>query len=177
MVEFKNPIQFMQVLPEIIKKGGAIMHRPTTPLVHLGLENDINEEYCIANNIPIFRVQRTGGAIVSNVGDFEFVVVNSTTNVKKVPLLFEKLTHLLISKNVHTELKDNDLLCQGYKVGSWAYRPLDNEKIYTAMHISMSVNMESIKNICKKEMKKVPKGLNDFGVTEQDILKILEELK
>lgn len=177
MIEIKNPIQFMQVLPEVLKKGGAIVHRPTTPLVHLGLDNDINKDYCTANNIPIFRVQRTGGAIVSNVGDFEFVVVNSITNIKKVPLLFEKLTHLLISKNVHTELQNNDLLCEGYKVGSWSYRNLDNNMIYTAMHLSMSINMESIKNICKKEMKKVPKGLNDFGVTEQEILKILEELK
>lgn len=176
MIELKNPIQFMQVLPEIIKKGGAIMHRPITPLVHLGSDNDINERYCIANNIPIFRVQRTGGAIVSNVGDFEFVIVDPKTNKTKMPPLFSKLIHVLVSKNLYVEIENNDILVDGYKVASWAYKDVQGG-IYTAMHISMSVNMESIKNICKKEMKKVPKGLNDFGVYEEDILKILEELK
>lgn len=176
MIELKNPIQFMQVLPEIIKKGGAIMHRPITPLVHLGLDNDINEDYCKENNIPIFRVQRSGGAIVSNIGDFEFVVVNKTTDTKKVPPLFEKLIHLLVSKNVHIKIEDNDILAEGYKVASYAYRKVDGG-VYTAMHISMSINMESIKNICKKEMKKVPKGLNDFGITEEDIGGIINAIK
>lgn len=172
MIELKNPIQFMQVLPEIIKKGGAIMHRPTTPLVHVGINPDIDEDYCNANNIPIFRVQRTGGAIVSNIGDFEFVVVNKTTDTKKMPPLMEKLIHLLVSRNVYVKIEDNDILAEGYKVASYAYREVEGG-IYTAMHISMSVNIESIKNICKKEMKKVPKGLKDFGITEKEIEEII----
>lgn len=174
MIELKNAQQFMQVLPEIIQKGGAIMHRPKTPLVHLGLENDINEEYCKENNIPIFRVQRSGGAIVSNIDDFEFVIVNKDTDTSKMPPLFNKLVHLLVSKNVPLKIENNDLLCDGYKCASWAYRTVPGG-IYTAMHISMSVNLESIKKICKKEMRKVPKGLNDFGITNEEIMDLIKK--
>lgn len=174
MIELNNTTQFMQVLPSIMKNGGAIYHRATSPLVHLGLEEDINEDYCKENNIPIFRVQRTGGAIVSNVGDFDFVVVNNHTNTNQLPPLFSKLIQVLNSKGIRFSIENNDLLCDGYKVASYAYRGLPNNLIYTAMHISMSVNMDLIKNICKKEMVKIPKGLNDFGIYEEDILNIME---
>lgn len=174
MIELNNPIQFMQVLPEIIKKGGAIMHRPSTPLVHLGSDNDINEEYCIENNIPIFRVQRSGGAIVSSVGDFEFVIVDPKTNTKQMPLLLSKLVHLLVSRNLYVEINENDILVEGHKVASWAYKIVPGG-IYTAMHISTSVDLEAIKHICKKEMKKIPKGLNDFGITLKDLEEIIYE--
>lgn len=174
MQELKNTYQFMQVLPSVMQNGGAIYHRPASPLVHLGLEEDINENYCVANNIPIFRVQRTGGAIVSNIGDFDFVVVNNYTNTQQIPPLFSKLIQLLNSRNVKFAIENNDLLCDGYKVASFAYRALPNGMIYTAMHLSMSVNLELIKNICKKEMRKVPKGLNDFGIYEEDIFKLLD---
>lgn len=182
ILELKNPKQFMQVLPSIIMNGGAILHRTPTPLVHLGLDEDINEDYCDKNNIPIFRVQRSGGAIVSNSGDFDFVIVDKETNVKEIPPLFQRLIQLLDIKGVKFKIENNDILAieeilnddgekvsQGYKVASYAYRDVPGGT-YTAMHISMSVDLELIKNICKKEMKKIPKGLNDFGIFAEDIV-------
>ena len=65
-------------LQQIVNSGGKILHRAESPLVHVGIESDYNEEYCIENNIPLFRVGRTGGTIVSNVGDFDFVFVMPT---------------------------------------------------------------------------------------------------
>lgn len=170
-----NAQQFMQVLPEIINKGGAIYHRPIFPLVHLGLENDIDEEYCKKHNIPIFRVKRLGGAIVSNIDDFDFVIVNKTTNSRKVPLILEKLIHLLVSKNVNVSVENNDILCDGYKTASYSYREVPGG-IYTAIHISMKVDLDLIKNICTKEMKKIPKGLCDFRITYEDIEKLIQEV-
>ena len=167
-----NAQQFMQVLPEIIKKGGAIYHRPAFPLVHLGLDNDIDEQYCKEHNIPIFKVSRTGGAIVSNVNDFDFVIVKKGISQSKVPLLLEKLIHLLVEKNVKVKVENNDILCDGYKTASYAYREVEGG-IYIAIHISMKVDLELIKNICKKEMKKVPKGLCDFGITYEDVERLI----
>lgn len=74
-MKFLNATEFMSELPKILKYGGIIGHRANTPLCHIGMEKDYNEFYCIENNIPIFKVRRIGGAIVSNTGDFDFVVV------------------------------------------------------------------------------------------------------
>jgi hypothetical protein len=58
-----------------MQEGGTLLHRAEFPLVHVGIESDYNEQYCIDNNIPLFKVERVGGTIVSNIGDFDFVVV------------------------------------------------------------------------------------------------------
>ena len=165
--------EFMEKLPKVLKEGGSIYHRASFPLVHVGIQSDINEEYCTKNKIPIFRVQRAGGTIVSNVGDFDFVKVNKYTNMKNVPSLLANICILLNTKGFKAEFQENDLLAEGYKVASYSRISVPGG-VYTAMHISMSVNMDLIKNICKKEMIKVPRGLNDFGIYEEDILKLME---
>lgn len=166
--------QFMQVLPSVLKNGGAIYHIAEFPLVHVGVNVDINEQYCKDNNIPVFRVERTGGTIVSNPGDFDFVIVEKEKKYTR-PQILTKLLTLLVSKNQSVVFENNDLLVDGYKVASYSYRDVPGG-IYTAIHISMSVNMNLIKNICNKEMIKVPKGLNDFGINSEDIDKIVLEV-
>lgn len=171
-LELNNPKQFMQVLQGVLLNGGAIYHRANHPLVHLGLDNDIDRNYCEANNIPIFEVKRIGGAIVSNVGDFDFVIVNKNTNRDAPPILLQKLFHLINQHKLNVKWDKNDLLIEDYKVASYSYRNIPSG-IYTAIHISMSVDMELIKNICKKPMIKTPKGLNDFGITNEEVKKCL----
>lgn len=170
-----NEKQFVQILPTIMNNGGAVYVRPATTLVHLGLNTNIDENYCVQNNIPVFRVQRLGGAIVSHPNDYDFVVIEPKTYDGSRPALFQKLIHTFLKNNLTAVFENNDLLVDGYKVASYSYRELDNGMLYLAMHISMSVDLELIKSICKKEMIKIPKGLNDFGIYEDTIDKLITE--
>lgn len=173
-----NTKQFMIKLNQIVQSGGKILHRAASPLVHVGIESDYNEEYCIENNIPIFKVGRTGGTIVSNTGDFDFVfVMNSSAKQwkKHKPILLEQIANLAREKGHFATIEKNDLLINGYKTASFSYREVPGG-VYVAMHISMSVDIALIMSICKKQMVKVPKGLNDFDIYEEDILKIIEDL-
>lgn len=165
-----NPLEFMKELNNVLAHSGAICHRASTPLVHVGVDAEFNEEYCINNNIPIFRVERVGGTIVSNVGDFDFVIVdpNIEKDVRIPPEVLQKLFVLANDHELDVVFDGNDLLIDGYKTASYSNRQVDGG-IYTAIHISMSVNMELIQNICTKEMKKIPKGLNDFGITNEEV--------
>lgn len=166
--------QLIQILPSVINNGGAMYQITDFPLVSVGIQEDINEQYCIDNNIPVYRIKRSGGPIVSSVGDYDFVIVEKNNKFRQ-PQILTKLLTLLVSKNIKVEFENNDLLVDGYKVASYACRDVPGG-LYTAIHISMSVNMELIKNICKKEMIKVPKGLYDFGITNDDIDKIITEV-
>ena len=38
--------------------------------------------------------------------------------------------------------------------------------------ISMNVNLDHIKAICKKPMEKVPKGLSEYGITTEEVEKM-----
>lgn len=170
-----NEQQFMQILPTVMNNGGAVYVRPATTLVHLGLDEDIDEEYCKENNIPVFRVKRVGGAIVSNKNDYDFIVVDNKPHKNEPPLLFQKLIYILLNNNLDAKFEKNDLLIEGYKTASYSYRTIGNGLTYLAMHISMKVDLELIKNICKKEMKKVPRGLNDFGIYDDTIDSLIKE--
>jgi lipoate-protein ligase A len=90
-------------------------------------------------------------------------------------MLLQKIVELAVLKGYNAVIEKNDLLIEGYKTASYSYRPVLGGT-YVAMHLSMSVNIDLIKNVCKKPMVKVPKGLNDFDIVEEDILKIIEDL-
>lgn len=40
----------------------------------------------------------------------------------------------------------------------------------------MSVNIEHIQNICLKEMKKIPKGLSDYGIDVYELYEYIEKV-
>lgn len=86
-----------------------------------------------------------------------------------MPTLIQKLVDFISLKGYNAIVEKNDLLVNGYKVASYSYRAVPGGT-YVAMHISMSVDIALIMNICKKPMLKVPKELNDFGVYEEEKL-------
>lgn len=51
------------------------------------------------------------------------------------------------------------------------YRQVEGQ-CYTAGFISMNVNLDHIKAICKKPMEKVPKGLSEYGITTEEVEKM-----
>lgn len=68
-------------------------------------------------------------------------------------------------------------LLQGntYKCGSYSSRRY-GDILYSAFHVSINCNLELIKNICNKPMVKIPKGLNDFAITQEDVIGFLNSL-
>ena len=42
-------------------------------------------------------------------------------------------------------------------------------------HISFSVDLEQIESVCTKPMEKIPAGLNEFGVTREEVEEWLHE--
>ena len=45
-----------------------------------------------------------------------------------------------------------------------------NGVVYTAIHISIGMDLDLIKAICTKPMVKTPKGLQDYGITQDEII-------
>jgi hypothetical protein len=51
-------------------------------------------------------------------------------------------------------------MVEDFKVAGCTSRILSDGRRYTAMHVSINVNLEHIKYICMKPMKKTPAGLS-----------------
>lgn len=65
-------------------------------------------------------------------------------------------------------------MVDGYKCFGFATNYLaDYGKLLTTCHFTLSVNIDLIKAICTKPMVKVPKGLADYGITQQEVIEFI----
>ena len=129
-----------------------------------------NSLYCWIHKLPIFDVPSSQGTIVANKGDFSFIRIahmdtrNTETFLNKWKnFLFKKLEQFDIISDDNDWLIDDKKFC-----GCDGYRLPSGQRIEMC-HISMSVNLKVIKNVCIKKWKKQPVGLESYGIT-QDIM-------
>lgn len=133
------------------------------------LTSEYNEEYCLENNIDIVKMPNEGGALVITNGDIEIAHISKYFNNDFKTRFLNYISEYLIQKGINNKITNNDILIEKYKICgcSSVYR---NEMLFTAIHLSINCELELIKNICQKEMIKVPKGLSDYGITTNELL-------
>lgn len=138
-----------------------------TPIVLVHRKSQVDEELCQKLGYYVIESFNNGGTIVANPGDFMIAHFDYPQNGwydKFVPYF----VNWLKDKGLSAELVNNDILVDGYKVCGTCitnYGCID----YTGAAISVNVNLDDIKAICRKPMNKVPKGLSDFGITTEEV--------
>lgn len=144
-----------------------------------GTTNTCDCEYCEENNIKLLPIPNEGGVIILSKGDVEIGIFkdngwNVCNNFMKA------LCERLKEKIPNIEVVGNDLVIDGkYKCVGSSSRNLGDAKkpyIYTAVHISLSINLELIKHICQKDMVKIPRGIGEYGYTTKEIVDIVTDI-
>lgn len=162
---------------EVIKnrKQCFVYGVPDGNYVFTGTTNSCNCEYCEKNNVKILPIPNEGGVIVVNKGDVEIAIFKDNGYDicrKYMKILFNELK----TKIPNISLEGNDMMIDGkYKCIGSSSRNLSHPLtpyVYTAIHISLDVDLELIKHICQKEMKKIPKGLSEYGFTTEEVINI-----
>ena len=149
----------------------------TADQVNYGFDAKPNFEYCQKHDIPCVNIGRRGGAFVVNKGDIGFGYIEQGCNNKIGEAIYDRFVQFFLNKGLNATQCSNDVLINGYKVFGWAsHYYKDFDAIYITAHFTLSVDVELIKNVCTKEMNKVPKGLNDFGIIKQDVISFLEQI-
>lgn len=171
----------MQGFAEIIsnKKECFVYGIPDNNYVFTGTTNMCNCEYCEEHGIRLLPIPNEGGVIVLSKGDVEIGIFkyNGWDVCKRfMELLCEKLKERIPTIKVH----GNDLIIDDiYKCVGSSSRNLGDAKnpyLYTAAHISLNVDLELIRHICKKPMNKIPKGLSEYGYTTEELERIILEI-
>lgn len=146
--------------------------------VSYGFDKDCNIQYCEDNNIPCFDRQSAGGTIVHAK---DCIGINYIYPHSKFPSFLSvdflnDLTEYFKSKNLNASIDGNDILIDGYKVCSGAENnlPPDFKWCNVVMLISMNQNIDLIRNVCQKEMIKIPKALKDFNIEEEEMMSFIE---
>lgn len=138
-----------------------------TPVVFVHREKQVDEETCDALGYEVYEAYYNGGTIVGNKGDIAFAHFSHHDN-GWMENFIEHFLDWLKGKGLNAVYESNDILVDGYKVCGMCvtrYGRID----YTAGFISMNVNLDHIKAICKKPMNKVPKGLSEYGITTEEV--------
>ena len=138
-----------------------------SPVVIVHRKTQVDEKVCKDLGYEIIESYNNAGTIVSNEGDVligHFYTPDNGWYDRFITYFLEWLK----AKGLNAEFVSNDILVDGYKVCGMCitrYGSID----YTGGIISMNVNLNHIKPICKKPMVKVPKGLSEYGITTKEV--------
>lgn len=145
-----------------------------TPVAFVHKERQVDKEVCAAMGYEVCEAYYNGGTILGNKGDIAFAHFGKPDNGWHGRFV-SHFVGWLKSKGLNAEYLDNDILVDGYKVCGMCvtrYGRID----YTAGFIGVNTNLEHIKQICRKPMKKVPKGLSEYGITTEEVEQMILDL-
>lgn len=159
-------------MPEVVrhiqggihKIGYVVIERPVA-IVHRAYQ--VDEEICKELGYEIVESYNNGGTILAKPGDIIFSHLEAPEN----GWLFRFADYFLEwlkARGMNAVLDDNDILVDGYKVCGLCitrYGRID----FSSAILSVNVNLDHIKAICKKPMVKVPKGLSEWGITTEEV--------
>ena len=138
-----------------------------SPVAIVFRKTEVDEEVCKECGCEVVESFCNGGTIVTNKGDMlmgHFYTIENGWRNKFV----EYFVNWLKSKGLNAEYVDNDILVDDYKVcGTCITRHgcID----YTSVFVGINTNLDHIKKICTKPMKKIPKGLSEYGITTEEV--------
>lgn len=138
-----------------------------TPVAFVHKERQVDKEICTAMGYEVYEAYYNGGTILGNKGDMAFAHFGEIDNGWMMRFVDHFLAWLK-SKGLNATYESNDVLVDGHKVCGLCvtrYGRID----YTAGFIGVNTNLDHIKAICRKPMKKVPKGLSDYGITSEEV--------
>lgn len=124
-------------------------------------------------NIRLVQINHEGGTIILSPGDVEIGIFTEgyAGNDYRDSIVNGILA--LLEQNGHKPVvSGNDILVNDRKVCGFGSR-MFGKILYTAIQVSVGINLDLIKEICTKPMVKQPDGLMNYGVTTEDVLDIM----
>lgn len=148
----------------IHKIGYVIIERPVA-IVHRSYQ--VDKAICIKLGYEIVESYNNGGTILANQGDIIFSHLDAPEN-GWLYRFADYFVEWLKDKGLNATFEDNDILIDGYKVCGLCitrYGRID----FSSAILAVNTNLEHIKQICRKPMNKIPKGLSEYGITTAEV--------
>lgn len=159
-------------IPEVVrhiqggvhKIGYVVIERPVA-IVHKAYQ--VDTETCVKLGYEVVESFNNGGTILASEGDIIMSHLYAPENgwLKRFA---EHFVNWLNARGLNAEYVDNDVLVDGFKVCGTCvtrYGRID----FSSAIMTLNVNLDHIRAICKKPMIKVPKGLSDYGITSAEV--------
>ena len=167
--ECQNAVETIQSFIANKKHGFAYCtHNKKSVLI--AQADAVDRELCAQLGYNIMETMHTGGVVV--VADGDVSVIHFGNIGDRCMLDFAKyLVEQYKARGLNATFDGNDVLIDGYKISGLSATPYGHIQ-YSTIHIGVNTNLDDIKAICTKPMVKIPKGLNDYGITTEEIEQI-----
>ena len=170
-MEIIKPTQ-AEWMPEVVRhirggihKIGYVVIESPVAIVHRA--SQVDADICNELGYGIVESYNNGGTILANPGDIIFSHLDAPGN----GWLFRFKDYFLDwlkGKGLDAVYEDNDILIDGYKVCGLCitrYGRID----FSSCILAINTNLDHIKQICRKPMNKIPKGLSEYGITTEEV--------
>lgn len=159
----------MAIIQDFIenKKCGVAYCIHDEKSVFINSPDTINEDVCIEHGYAILDTKHTGGVVVVSEGDVSIVHFGGIGD-GWMHRFADYLIDEYKARGLNATYEDNDVLVDGYKISGLSATPYGHIQ-YSTIHIGINTNLDHIKAICRKPMKKVPKGLSEYGITTEEV--------
>lgn len=158
------------------QKEGCVYCISDEPCAIIGYNNDANFEEIKKRNIRFGKINHQGGTIIASPGDIQIgILTKGYTGHEYRNNIINDIVKKIKENNYDAKVVGNDILINGKKVIGFGSRMFGNI-LFTAIQVSININLNLIKAICTKPMGKMPDGLINYGIDTQDILNILFDI-
>ena len=168
-MRYINFTKYLDELPQLIQNHNETVVVYSDETCILQGENSFN----YIEGVKIYKTHDFGGTIVNFegdlcVGNYQYMVFDYGEKFMK------KFTEFLVSKGLNATFTGNDILIDDkFKVASYMSQNIGGT-IYTAIHISINMDLDLISKVCIKQINKIPTGLTEYGITTDMVKKWLE---
>ena len=140
-------------------------------VVCLSRSSDYNEDALVEfDSVRVERIYHAGGTLICG----EDTIIAAYFTKTHVDSKLNSVIEYLCEKGVNAVRDGNDVLCDGFKVGSESRYRMDEHGLrFYGIFLSFNVDPNIVNKLCTKTMTKVPKGLSDYGITRKEILDVL----
>lgn len=156
------------------QKEGLAIFRPTELCALTTTLDSTNREFVESHNIKTARMGNSGGCIVAFPDNLEMGYFTRDINSTFLERLAQEVVDYLKGKGLNATLDNNDVLVDGtYKVFSTSKATYDEAILFGAIHVSINCDADLVAKICTKPMKKIPKGLSEYGITSDEMFDLI----
>lgn len=164
-----NVLNYVKIFTDNADKNNIALfceNKNNTPVL---LVND-NANYENIYNFPTVENMHTGDCIVMFPND---IVITWKSEKRLMTGLLQRIVNCFQSYDMDVYMDGNDIMMNGCKLFG-TMRTKINDMYYEGMFVSFTNNIEIIKNVCKKPMKKHPLGISDKRI-RNEIIQIIEQ--
>lgn len=164
-----------EIVPEVISGGEecAVYCIADKHCAVIGSKGGADLDAINRLGVHFVQIRHEGGTIVLSPGDVDIgIFTHGYKGNEYRDEIVNQLSKLIRKHNGNVEVTGNDVLVDGKKVCGFGSR-LFGETLYTAIHISVGMDLELIRKICVKPMLKTPGGLRAYGIKTEDVLDIV----